>query len=272
MPRLVPDRGWPRPLLYAVALLWTLSVPQPPSSDRLSHGRRSPPSMRISPPRRPVALLRAHSAEPIDHLVPSLPYLMATPGSPHGTIPYHRRGKSAGSTPSKAHNLEPEHEPTMAGVRRAAALLLLLGLACTPALAARDAAQAKPKHPSGPAAGKKPAKPYVPPATKPPGSGGVGGGGGMPNIPGIGTIPGFTVPGMGGGWGGGYGGPDGGYSRGGVAASTTVCSEKGPCYKKKLTCPKKCFSSYSGSGKGYGGGGGGGGCTVDCKTKCVAYC
>ncbi|VAI00958.1 unnamed protein product [Triticum turgidum subsp. durum] len=163
----------------------------------------------------------------------------------------------------------------MAGVRRAAALLLLLALACTPALAARDvassAAQAKTKGKPTPSSGKKPAKPYVPPATKPPGSSGVGGGG-MPAIPGIGTIPGFNVPGMGGGWGGGYGGPDGGYSRGGVAASTTVCSEKGPCYRRKLTCPKKCFSSYSGAGKGYGGGGGGGGCTVDCKTKCVAYC
>nr|BAJ86081.1 predicted protein [Hordeum vulgare subsp. vulgare] len=161
----------------------------------------------------------------------------------------------------------------MAMTARAAALLLLLGLACNAALAARDvvggAAQVKAKA----KAGKKPAKPYVPPATKPPGAGVVGGGGGgMPAIPGFGSIPGFNVPGMGGGWGGGYGGPDGGYARGGVAASTTVCSEKGPCYKKKLTCPKKCFSSYSGAGKGYGGGGGGGGCTVDCKTKCVAYC
>jgi hypothetical protein len=172
----------------------------------------------------------------------------------------------------------------MAGKGRVAALLLLLALASTAALATRDGAQVKTKKPSPahkPAkpyvpspAGKKPAKPYVPPATKP-GSGGAAGGGVggvIPTIPGFGSIPGFNVPGMGGGWGGGYGGPDGGYSRGGVVPSTTVCSEKGPCYKKKLTCPKKCFASYSGSGKGYGGGGGGGGCTVDCKTKCIAYC
>ncbi|KAM3310369.1 hypothetical protein ACQJBY_031207 [Aegilops geniculata] len=93
MPRLVPDRGCPRPLLYAALPLSTLSVPQPPpSSDRLSHGRRSPPSMRISPPRRPVALLRAHSAH---RSIISPTYLMATPGRPHGTTPYHRRGKSA---------------------------------------------------------------------------------------------------------------------------------------------------------------------------------
>jgi hypothetical protein len=52
---------------------------------------------------------------------------------------------------------------------------------------------------------------------------------------------------------------------------SVVCKERGPCYKKKLTCPAKCFTSYSRSGKGYGGGGGGGGCTLDCK-KCVAYC
>jgi hypothetical protein len=188
----------------------------------------------------------------------------------------------------------------MAGTRRVAALILLLALASTVALATRDGAQVKTKKPSpalkkpdkpyvpspsgkkpakpfvpSPSA-KKPAKPYVPPATKP-GSGGAAGGSGagggvIPTIPGFGSIPGFNVPGMGGGWGGGFGGPDGGYSRGGVVASTTVCSEKGPCYKKKLTCPKKCFASYSGSGKGYGGGGGGGGCTVDCKTKCIAYC
>jgi hypothetical protein len=172
------------------------------------------------------------------------------------------------------------------GIRRVAALLLLLALASTAALATRDGAQVKtkpspalkkPDKPFVPSpSGKKPAKPYVPPATKP-GSGAVGGAGGsgggvIPTIPGFGSIPGFDVPGMGGGWGGGYGGPTGGYSRGGVVASTTVCSEKGPCYKKKLTCPKKCYKSYSGSGKGWGGGGGGGGCTVDCKTKCIAYC
>lgn len=162
----------------------------------------------------------------------------------------------------------------MAGTRRVAAFLLLLGLASTTVLAARDVAtQLKTATP----AGKKP-KPYAPPATKPgSGSGGGSGGVGIPTIPGFGSIPGmggdgFNVPGIGGGWGGGYGGPAGGYSRGGVANPTVVCSEKGPCYKKKVTCPKKCFASYSGSGKGYGGGGGGGGCTVDCKTKCIAYC
>ncbi|KAG8097772.1 hypothetical protein GUJ93_ZPchr0013g33769 [Zizania palustris] len=157
---------------------------------------------------------------------------------------------------------------TGTGTARVAALvLLLLGLAATAALAARDVGDLKKQAPRG--------KPSVaPPVTKP-----GGGGGGIPSIPGIGSIPGmggaaggFNMPGMGGGWGGGYGGPSGGYSRGGVVVPTVVCSEKGPCYKKKVTCPKKCFSSYSNSGKGYGGGGGGGGCTIDCKTKCTAYC
>ncbi|EOA35839.1 hypothetical protein CARUB_v10021081mg [Capsella rubella] len=99
---------------------------------------------------------------------------------------------------------------------------------------------------------------------------------------GPGTEPGtgFGLPGfngkdwgnMGGGYGGGYGGPSGGYSQGGVVRPTVVCKEKGHCYMKKLTCPAKCFKSFSRSGKGYGGGGGGGGCTFDCKKKCVAYC
>ncbi|KAM1033304.1 hypothetical protein FF1_036812 [Malus domestica] len=92
--------------------------------------------------------------------------------------------------------------------------------------------------------------------------------------------PGFDIPGfgkgfgngVGGGYGGGYGGPNGGYSKGGTVRTSLVCKEKGPCYKKKLTCPAKCFTSYSRSGKGYGGGGGGGGCTIDCKKKCTAYC
>jgi hypothetical protein len=39
-----------------------------------------------------------------------------------------------------------------------------------------------------------------------------------------------------------------------------------------LTCPAKCFTSFSRSDEGYGGGGGGGGCTIDCKKKCSAYC
>ena len=89
---------------------------------------------------------------------------------------------------------------------------------------------------------------------------------------------GFGIPGydsgwgnMGGGYGGGYGGPKGGHSQHGVMRSSVVCKERGRCYKKKLTCPAKCYTSYSRSGKGFGGGGGGGGCTLDCK-KCVAYC
>ncbi|KAJ6791489.1 cold shock protein-1 precursor [Iris pallida] len=101
--------------------------------------------------------------------------------------------------------------------------------------------------------------------------------------PGYGSDPGsyfgpgggFGVPGWGnagGGYGSGAGGSGGGYSRNGVVPPSVVCSEKGPCYKKKLTCPAKCFTSYSRSGRNGGGGGGGGGCTMDCKKKCVAYC
>uniref|UniRef100_A0A0D9ZBI8 Uncharacterized protein n=1 Tax=Oryza glumipatula TaxID=40148 RepID=A0A0D9ZBI8_9ORYZ len=150
----------------------------------------------------------------------------------------------------------------MASTARVAAalFLLLLGLSATASLAARELT-------SAPSAKKQPAgrKPSVQPGY--PGTNPGVGGGGIPTIPGFGSIPG-----MGGGWGGGYGTPSGGYSRGGVVVPTVVCSEKGPCYRKKVTCPKKCFSSYSSSGKGYGGGGGGGGCTIDCKTKCTAYC
>ncbi|GMH30333.1 hypothetical protein Nepgr_032176 [Nepenthes gracilis] len=99
---------------------------------------------------------------------------------------------------------------------------------------------------------------------------GPGGGGGF-NIPGFGgSWPGSGI--YGGGYGAGYGGPTGGHSKGGIVRSSVVCKEKGPCYLKKLTCPAKCFTSFSSSGKGYGGGGGGGGCTVDCKKKCTAYC
>lgn len=100
------------------------------------------------------------------------------------------------------------------------------------------------------------------------GYGGYFGPGGGVNIPGFGNVGG----GGGYGYGAGYGGPKGGYARGGVVRPTVVCKEKGPCYKKKLTCPAKCFSSYSRSGKGYGYGGGGGGCTIDCTKKCIAYC
>ncbi|XP_051128722.1 uncharacterized protein LOC127249777 [Andrographis paniculata] len=69
---------------------------------------------------------------------------------------------------------------------------------------------------------------------------------------------GFGVPGL---------GPVSGFVR-----PTVVCREKGPCYRKKLTCPRKCFRSFNRSGKGYGYGGGGGGCTMDCKNKCIASC
>ncbi|KAJ0981829.1 hypothetical protein J5N97_010084 [Dioscorea zingiberensis] len=98
--------------------------------------------------------------------------------------------------------------------------------------------------------------------------------------PGSGHIPDpdwFFNPGnnwgnSGGGYGGGYGGPNGGYNKGGVVPPSVVCSEQGPCYKKRLTCPAKCFTYYSRSGRNYGGGGGGGGCTMDCEKNCVAYC
>lgn len=105
------------------------------------------------------------------------------------------------------------------------------------------------------------------PTDKTPG-GLFGPGGGGSNIPGWGDLGGAH----GGGYGGGYGGPGGGYSYGGVIRPSVVCTENGPCYEKKLTCPDKCFSSYSQSGSNSGGGGGGGGCTMDCKKKCIAYC
>ncbi|KAJ8506703.1 hypothetical protein OPV22_007589 [Ensete ventricosum] len=105
--------------------------------------------------------------------------------------------------------------------------------------------------------------------------------GGGAGIPWFGAEPGgffghgggFHVPAeIGGGWGAGFGGPSGGYARGGVVRPSVVCSEKGPCYKKRVTCPDRCFTSFSRSGKGYGGGGGGGGCTIDCEKRCVASC
>lgn len=100
-----------------------------------------------------------------------------------------------------------------------------------------------------------------------------GPGSGFGNIPGFGNgWPGNGGVVGGGGYGAGFGGPTGGYSKDGTIRSTVECKEKGPCYKKKLSCPAKCFTSYSRSGKGYGGGGGGGGCTIDCKKKCAAYC
>ncbi|KAG6594623.1 hypothetical protein SDJN02_10594, partial [Cucurbita argyrosperma subsp. argyrosperma] len=97
-----------------------------------------------------------------------------------------------------------------------------------------------------------------------------GPGNGFDDIPGFGK--GWDKGIIGGGYGGGYGGPKGGYGKGGIIRNTVVCKEKGPCYNKKVTCPAKCFSSYSRSGKGFGGGGGGGGCTIDCTKKCIGYC
>ncbi|XP_039131225.1 glycine-rich protein DOT1-like [Dioscorea cayenensis subsp. rotundata] len=97
----------------------------------------------------------------------------------------------------------------------------------------------------------------------------------------FGNIPDFSGNGWsnyggggnyGGGYGSGYGGPGGGYSHHGVVRPSVVCTERGPCYKKRVTCPAKCFTSYSHSGKNGGGGGGGGGCSIDCKKHCVGYC
>ncbi|KAL3627753.1 hypothetical protein CASFOL_029116 [Castilleja foliolosa] len=101
------------------------------------------------------------------------------------------------------------------------------------------------------------------------GDDGAGMGGGFG--PGYGfNIPGFG-PGVGGGYGSGFGGPNGGHSKSGIVRNSVVCKEKGPCYKKKLICPAKCFTAYGRSGKGFGYGGGGGSCTIDCK-KCTASC
>ncbi|GJY18740.1 hypothetical protein Tco_0390231 [Tanacetum coccineum] len=90
------------------------------------------------------------------------------------------------------------------------------------------------------------------------------------NIPGFGPGTNWPGNGVGGGYGSGYGGPKGGHSKSGVVRPSVVCKEKGPCYKKKLTCPAKCFTAYSGSGKGYGGGGGGGG-VLGCKNLSLLW-
>ncbi|XP_062190126.1 uncharacterized protein LOC133893170 [Phragmites australis] len=71
-----------------------------------------------------------------------------------------------------------------------------------------------------------------------------------------------------GGWGAGVPG----YRRGAVVPPSTVCAEQGPCHGKRLTCPAKCFKSFSYGGKHGGGGGGGGGCSFDCSRRCVASC
>ncbi|KAE8812256.1 glycine-rich cell wall structural protein-like [Hordeum vulgare] len=95
------------------------------------------------------------------------------------------------------------------------------------------------------------------------------GGGGQPGgVRGAGGIgAGFS-----GGWGAGGVGPGGGFARRGVVQPSMVCAEQGPCYQQRLTCPSKCFSSYSYHGKNGGGGGGGGGCSFDCTSRCEAHC
>ncbi|CAH2047877.1 unnamed protein product [Thlaspi arvense] len=80
---------------------------------------------------------------------------------------------------------------------------------------------------------------------------------------------GCNLPGS--GPGGSYAVTSGEYRKGSVVRPSLVCKEKGHCYKKKLTCPAKCFTSFNISGSGFGGGGGGGGCSFDCK-KCEVNC
>ncbi|RLN33081.1 eggshell protein 2A-like [Panicum miliaceum] len=77
-----------------------------------------------------------------------------------------------------------------------------------------------------------------------------------------------------GGWGeGGVGvGVGVGYRRGAPVPPSMVCAEQGPCRGKRLTCPARCFRSFSYKGKNGGGGGGGGGCSFDCASRCVATC
>lgn len=105
------------------------------------------------------------------------------------------------------------------------------------------------------------------PATNYYGRAGFFGAGDGFDIPSFGIPPGFS-----GGYGGGYGGPGGGYDRSGTFRTPVVCRDMGPCYKKSLVCPAKCSKSYSSHGGNFGGGGGSGGCTIDCKSKCIAYC
>ncbi|CAN6170786.1 unnamed protein product [Urochloa humidicola] len=105
---------------------------------------------------------------------------------------------------------------------------------------------------------------------------------GMPN-PGGGFFGGAGMPSW---FGGGSGGPGAGgffggwgegglgYRRGAVVPPSVVCTEQGPCHGKRLTCPARCFRSYSykSAHGGGGGGGGGGGCSFDCTTRCAATC
>lgn len=100
-----------------------------------------------------------------------------------------------------------------------------------------------------------------------------GGGGGDPGafFAGMPRFSGGGVPGSGrffGGWGeGGLG-----YRRGVVVPPSTVCPQDGPCRGKRLTCPPRCFRTFSYGGKNGGGGGGGGGCSFDCTERCAATC
>ncbi|KAJ1287596.1 hypothetical protein BS78_02G021900 [Paspalum vaginatum] len=72
------------------------------------------------------------------------------------------------------------------------------------------------------------------------------------------------------GWGEGGGGL--GYRRGAVVPPSTVCPRDGPCRGKRLTCPARCFRTFSYRDKNGGGGGGGGGCSFDCTSRCAATC
>ncbi|XP_038997115.1 uncharacterized protein LOC120121902 [Hibiscus syriacus] len=73
--------------------------------------------------------------------------------------------------------------------------------------------------------------------------------------------------------GGEYGSWAGDFSGGyDVNSGSVVCNQKGPCYKKKLTCPAKCYASVSRSGKGFSASASGGGCTMDCEKTCTAFC
>ncbi|XP_066357095.1 glycine-rich protein HC1-like [Miscanthus floridulus] len=149
------------------------------------------------------------------------------------------------------------------------AILLAAAAAASVASAARDLDGANPL----PAARNSNPDPNYYGYGAVPGVGGpAGNGGGFYGGPGYGSgvvPPGGFGFGGGGGWGAGYGG---GYAHGGVEVPTVVCQDKGPCYGKKVACPKRCFWSYSRSGNGYGARGGGGSCTIDCKAKCTATC
>ena len=85
---------------------------------------------------------------------------------------------------------------------------------------------------------------------------------GMPRFSG-GGVPG------GGGFFGGWGEGGLGYRRGAVVPPSTVCPQDGPCHGKRLTCPPRCFRTFSYGDKNVGGGGG---CSFDCTERCAATC